>query len=95
MSNLSRKGKKNMIKRLVLIDVAFFALSSVCHLFMGNPPPFRWDTAPIDELIMPLNGEYPMYGQQPFPCKGHQVDIDTDAGAPVATWTAGQNVTIQ
>lgn len=82
-----------MVKSLVAL--AIFASPSVCHLFMGNPSPFRWRTVPIDELIMPVNGEYPTYGQQPFPCKGHHVDINTVAGAPVATWTAGQNVTIQ
>lgn len=77
------------------LELSLFAFPVASHLFMGNPPPFRWETAPIEQLVMPLNGDYLSYGQQPFPCKGHHVDITTDSGAPVATWVAGQNVTIQ
>jgi hypothetical protein len=66
-----------------------------CHVFMGNPPPFRWGEVSIDELIMPMNGLPGVYGQQPFPCKGHHLAIDGPEGSPRATWTAGQKATIQ
>jgi len=85
----------NVAKRIVLTSLISLVLPSMGHLFMGSPPPFRWTTAPIEELVMPLNGDYSLYGQQPFPCKGHHVDIKTEAGGPTAIWSAGQNVTIQ
>ena len=65
------------------------------HLFVGNPPPFRAQED-ITLLIMPLNGDpnaNPSVGQQPFPCKGYQVDLDGPGGEPVAHWNAGQSVT--
>jgi hypothetical protein len=65
------------------------------HLYVGNPPPFRVDED-VTFLIMPLNGDpnaSPPVGQQPFPCKGYQVDLDGAGGEPVAQWTAGQDVT--
>lgn len=64
-----------------------------CHLFVGNPPPFRAHED-ISQLIMPLNGDpNEGFGQQPFPCKGHHIDLDGPKGQPVAEWRAGQNVT--
>jgi hypothetical protein len=65
------------------------------HLFVGNPPPFRAHQD-ISLLIMPLNGDpnaVPPISQQPFPCKGHHVDLDGPQGDPVARWSAGQRVT--
>ena len=65
------------------------------HLYVGDPPPFRVDED-VTFLIMPLNGDpnaSPPVGQQPFPCKGYQVDLDGPGGEPVAQWAAGQDVT--
>jgi hypothetical protein len=62
---------------------------------MSNPLLFRVDED-VTFLIMPLNGDpnaSPPVGQQPFPCKGYQVDLDGAGGEPVAQWTAGQDVT--
>ncbi|PVH70820.1 lytic polysaccharide monooxygenase, partial [Cadophora sp. DSE1049] len=73
----------------------FLLSSASCHLFVGNPPPLRWHQD-ITLLIMPLNGDpnaFPPIGQQPFPCKGFHADIDGPGGDPVASWTAGQDVT--
>ncbi|KAK3064349.1 hypothetical protein LTS18_007999, partial [Coniosporium uncinatum] len=67
-----------------------------CHLFMSNPPPFRWgETKDIVELVMPLNGAPQGYSQQPFPCKGHHVQPDGTLAEPSVTWSAGQTVTFQ
>ncbi|KAK3063714.1 hypothetical protein LTS18_013363 [Coniosporium uncinatum] len=67
-----------------------------CHLFMGNPPPFRWgETKDIVELVMPLNGAPQGYPQQPFPCKGHHVQPSGTLAEPSVTWSAGQTVTFQ
>ncbi|KAK3081712.1 hypothetical protein LTS18_003563 [Coniosporium uncinatum] len=67
-----------------------------CHLFMGNPPPFRWgETKNIVELVMPLNGAPQGYSQQPFPCKGHHVQPNGTLAEPSVTWSAGQTVTFQ
>ncbi|KAK3044151.1 hypothetical protein LTS18_002042, partial [Coniosporium uncinatum] len=54
-----------------------------CHLFMGNPAPFRWgETKDIVELVMPLNGAPQGYSQQPFPCKGHHVQPNGTLAEP-------------
>ena len=74
-----------------LLFIAFFGYAH-SHLFVGNPPPFRAH-GDISQLIMPLNGDHNQgIGQQPFPCKGHHVDLDGPGGNPVAVWTAGQEV---
>ncbi|KAK3061595.1 hypothetical protein LTS18_005853 [Coniosporium uncinatum] len=67
-----------------------------CHLFMGNPPSFRWgETKDIVELVVPLNGVPQGYSQQPFPCKGHHVQPNGTLAEPSVTWSAGQTVTFQ
>ena len=78
--------------------LSLFLLSSLinAHVFVGNPPPFRWDLE-IDKLIMPLNGdpnhEGPEWGQQPFPCKGYH--RDGHDMRPQVTWYSGQEATFQ
>ena len=87
---------RNPLKINMNWTLILFLLGSVdCHLFVGNPPPLRWHQD-ITLLIMPLNGDphaYPPLGQQSFPCKGFHADIDGPGGDPVASWTAGQDVT--
>jgi hypothetical protein len=83
-----------------MTSITFLALFSFyglvrSHLFMGNPPPFRWsEVTDIGELVMPLNGASG-FGQQPFPCKGHHMDINGPSGQPRVTWKAGELVTVQ
>ncbi|EON65846.1 hypothetical protein W97_05088 [Coniosporium apollinis CBS 100218] len=80
----------------ILLTIGTLLGLAQSHMFMGNPPPFRWrEVQDIEELGMPLNGFPGRYGQQPFPCKGHHLDIDGPGGIPGATWRAGELVTIQ
>jgi hypothetical protein len=84
-----------MYWKFIIWHVFILYRRAYSHLFVGNPPPFRVDKD-VTFLIMPLNGDpnaTPPVGQQPFPCKGYQVDLDGAGGEPVAQWAAGQDVT--
>lgn len=88
-----QQTKMDFLCTLVLIAALCFG--GVCQLFVGNPPPFRFDTAAIEELVMPLNGDPASgVGQRMFPCKGHHLpDVDHD---PVnVVWNAGDTVIYQ
>jgi hypothetical protein len=79
-----------------VVSIFLFIDPLWAHLFMGNPPTFRWGVE-IDKLIMPLNGDENHqglgWGQQPFPCKGfHRDSPQTNSQVQ---WKAGELVTIQ
>ena len=83
-----------MAASIILALLSIFHLTQ-SHLFMGNPPPFRWsEFTDTTQLVMPMNG-IGIYGQQPFPCKGHHIGNNEAADEPGVTWQAGQNVIFQ
>ncbi|RDL37109.1 uncharacterized protein BP5553_04542 [Venustampulla echinocandica] len=74
------------------ILMAALAISSVNgHMALSYPAPFRASNNPHAKNV-DYSMTTPLSGAAQFPCKGYSSDMadTTGAGAPVATWTAGQ-----
>ncbi|KZF24053.1 lytic polysaccharide monooxygenase [Xylona heveae TC161] len=78
----------------ILFLLYLFVTAVIGHMQLFYPPPFNASNNPhlqgsADEF---LQFPYNCCGRQtPFPCRGYLDLLGTDAGAPVATWSAGSN----